>query len=89
MAPSICHLPGGGGGAGYKVLPWSDLMITVVEPWNPLLIGRDLDLLLCPIYIFVLLTRLFFNPHTAHSDVGGTMDVFAIDIVGHRLSTGR
>ncbi len=35
MAPSICHLPGGG--AGYKVLPWSDLMIRVVEPWNPLL----------------------------------------------------
>jgi hypothetical protein len=24
------------------------------------------------IYIFVLLTRLFFNPHTVHSNVGGT-----------------
>jgi hypothetical protein len=37
VAPSICHLPRGGPGAGYKVLPWSDLMIRVVEPWNPLL----------------------------------------------------
>ncbi len=35
VAPSICHLPGGE--AGYKVLPWSDLMIRVAEPWNPLL----------------------------------------------------
>jgi hypothetical protein len=25
------------GGACYKVLPWSDLMIRVVGPWNPLL----------------------------------------------------
>ncbi len=24
------------------------------------------------VYILVLLTRLFFNPHTAYSDVGGT-----------------
>jgi hypothetical protein len=26
------------GGAGYRVLPWSDPMIRVVGPWNPLLI---------------------------------------------------
>jgi hypothetical protein len=26
-------------------------------------------------YIFALLTRLFFNAHTAHSDVGGTSSV--------------
>ncbi len=31
-----------------------------------------MDLLTYPIYIFVFLTRLFFNPHTVHSDVGGT-----------------
>ena len=36
MAPSICHLSWGG--AGYRVLPWSDPMIRVVGPWNPLLI---------------------------------------------------
>ncbi len=35
VAPSICHLSPGG--AGYNVLPWSDLMIRVVGPWNPLL----------------------------------------------------
>jgi len=32
------HLsPAWGGEAGHKVLPWSDLMIRVAEPWNPLL----------------------------------------------------
>jgi hypothetical protein len=34
-----------------------------------------MDLLACPIYIFVLLTRLFFNPHTVHSNVGGTVSM--------------
>ncbi|MFN9907537.1 MAG: hypothetical protein ACK56F_15670, partial [bacterium] len=37
VAPSICHLSWGGG-AGYRVLPWSDPMIRVVGLWNPLLI---------------------------------------------------
>ncbi len=31
------HLSPPWGETGYKVLPWSDLMIRVAEPWNPLL----------------------------------------------------
>jgi hypothetical protein len=40
--------------------------------------GGALDLLTYPIYIFVSLTRLFFNLYTAHSDVGGTTVVLFI-----------
>ncbi len=57
---------------GYRVLPWSDLMIRVGRPWNLLLmwVGPGPPGLI--IYMLVLLTRLFFNPHTAYSDVGCT-----------------
>jgi hypothetical protein len=48
-------------------------MIRVVIPWNSLLMGLvgpgPPGLSIC---ILDLLARLFFNPHTAHSDVGGT-----------------
>ncbi len=38
VAPStLSPVSWGGGGVGYKVLPWSDLMIRVVRPWNSLL----------------------------------------------------
>ncbi len=62
---------------GYRVLPWSDLMIRVGRPWNLLLllVGPGPPGLYMYMYILVLLTRHFFNPHTAHSDVGGTEPV--------------
>jgi len=31
------HLSPAWGGTGHKVLPWSDLVIRVAEPWDPLL----------------------------------------------------
>ncbi len=53
-------------------------MIRVVRPWNslPMWVGPGPPGL--SIYILVLLTRLFFNPHTAHSDVGGTYVFFSL-----------
>jgi len=57
---------------GYRVLPWSDLMIRVGRPWNLLLMWVGPGPPGLSIYMLVLLTRLFFNPHTAYSDVGGT-----------------
>jgi hypothetical protein len=59
-------------GGGYRVLPWSDLMIRVGRPWNLLLMWVGPGPPGSSIYMLVLLTRLFFNPHTAYSDVGGT-----------------
>ncbi len=57
---------------GYRVLPWSDLMIRVGRPWNLLLLLVGPGPSGLSMYILVLLTRLFFNPHISHSDVGGT-----------------
>ena len=45
MAPSICHLSWGG--AGYRVLPWSDPMIRVVGPWISCCSCWALDPLCC------------------------------------------
>jgi hypothetical protein len=67
------------GGAGYRVLPWSDPMIRVVELWNPLLIWAGPG----PPNLFYIHIRLIdealFQLYTAHSDVGGT--------VSNRLNT--
>jgi hypothetical protein len=83
-----CPDGGGGGGKGvgapsslspaspegdYRVLPWSDLMIRVGRPWNLLLMWVGPGPPRLSIYMLVLLTRLLFNPHTAYSDVGGTI----------------
>jgi hypothetical protein len=61
---------------GYRVLPWSHLMIRVGRPWNPLLMWVGPGPPGLSIYMLVLLTRLFFNPHTAYPDVGGTTPIF-------------
>jgi len=45
VAPSICHLSWGG--AGYRVLPWSDPMIRVVGPWISCCSCWALDPLCC------------------------------------------
>jgi hypothetical protein len=61
---------------GYRVLPWSHLMIRVGRPWNPLLMWVGPGPPGLSKYMLVLLTRLFFNPHTAYPDVGGTTPIF-------------
>jgi hypothetical protein len=55
-------------------------MIRVGRPWNLLLMWVGPGPPGLSIYMLVLLTRLFFNPHTAYSDVGATVVKKASDL---------
>jgi hypothetical protein len=59
-------------GEGLQGTSCSLLMIRVGRPWNLLLLLMGPRPLGFFSYLLVLLTRLFFNLHTAYSDVGGT-----------------